>query len=583
MKLRKIKKIKNFNFTIISIYCFIFLTFSLLSFKLYNLQVAKAINGNFVNKFKKITPLRGNIYLVDKDNNLFLAATSYYLYDLYFYPPQSKNIINELNTVLQKIPKDKSLIQENNINNIINNNKSILIAKNLTNEEKETIEKLKYNSLFFEEKIVRDYPLQNLLGTILGFTRLDEESGLLVGQYGLEKYYDEVLKGEIGYRNNIQPIINPKKGADLILNIDYYLQRKTTEILKSAVENYKASGGLIVVAEVKTGNILAAAEIPNYDPNKFYTQKDYSIFISRLSKNYEPGSVMKPFFYAAAFQENLAKPEDTYEDKGYVILNNWKIENFDKKGRGVITLKTALEQSLNTGSVHIAQILGKTRFLKYVEAFRLKTKPEVDFPIIEEPNFNNLLDPGREVNFGTASFGQGVALSPLGLISSFNVFANNGNIIKLNFVKKIIYSDNSQKQTKTQIIAQPLNKQTLEKILPILEGVVDNQATKAKIKGFGIAGKTGSALIPSAKENPQNPSGYSNETITNFVGFFPVSNPEYIVLVRLDKPAQGLLAFGTASPTFKKVAEFLINYYNLEPDKSEELFQQGLDYNLNNN
>jgi cell division protein FtsI/penicillin-binding protein 2 len=245
-------------------------------------------------------------------------------------------------------------------------------------------------------------------------------------------------------------------------------------------------------------------------------------------------------------------------------------------------LKTALEQSLNTGSLYISQVLGKVRFLKYIEAFRLSNKAEVDFPILEEPNFKNLKDPGREVNFGTASFGQGVALSPLNLIQSFNVFANNSKIMKLNFVKKIIYPDNSQKETKPQTISQVLSKNTLDKILPILEGVVINQAKKARIKGFGIAGKTGSALIPSAKETPENPTGYTDEAITTFIGFLPTSDPKYIVLVRLDKPAKGLLAFGTAAPTFKQVAEFLINYYNLEPDKAEELFQS-LDYNLNNN
>jgi cell division protein FtsI/penicillin-binding protein 2 len=575
----KIKKIKKINFlTVLLSILFIFI-FSLLIWKLYNLQVAKAINNKLVNKLEKVSPLRGSIYLVDKDNNLFLAATSYYLYDLYFYPPKSKNIEAELKQVFTFLSKDKVLIKENVINH---SNKSILIAKNLTNQEKSSIEKLKYDSLFFEEKVIRDYPLQELLGTIIGFTRFNEKTGLLEGQYGLEKYYDEILRGEVGYRNNLQTVISPKKGSDLILNIDYYLQRKTTEILKSAVENYKASGGLIIVAEVKTGNILAVAELPNYDPNKFYKQKDYSIFISRLSKNYEPGSVMKPFFYAGAFQDNLVKPEDTYEDKGYVILNGWKIENFDKKGRGVIDLKTALEQSLNTGSVYIYQVLGKIRFLKYVEAFRLSNKAEVDFPILEEPNFKNLKDPGREVNFGTASFGQGVALSPLNLIQSFNVFANNGKMMKLSFVKKIIYSDNYQKETKPQTISQMLNKNTLDTILPILEGVIINQAKKTRIKGFGIAGKTGSALIPSAKENPENPDGYTDEVITNFIGFLPTSNPRYIALVRLDKPAKDLLAFGTAAPTFKKVAEFLINYYNLEPDKAEELFQS-LDYNLNNN
>ncbi len=551
----------------------VFITFGLFIYKLYNFQIVKAeFKKNFSSTIKRIPPLRGNIYLRDKDGNLFLAATSYYLYDLYYYPPKAKNIEGELNNLSKIVNFDL----QSTIEKAKNSNKSFILAKNLNDSQKKKIEDLNYDSVFFEEKVYRAYPLKNLFSTVIGFVRPDED-GILEGQYGLEKYYDEILKGDFGYRKGNLILQNPKKGADLVLNVDFYIQKKIEEILKAKVEEYKASGGLIIVAEVKTGNILGVAELPNYDPNQYFEVKDYSIFISRLSKNYEPGSVMKPFFYAAAFQENLAKPEDTYEDKGYVILNGWKIENFDKKGRGVVDLKTALEQSLNTGSVYISQILGKSRFLKYVENFKLNRKAEIDFPILEEPNFNNLFDPGREVNFGTASFGQGIALSPLNLIQSFNAFSNDGKIVKLNFVKEIIYPE-SKKEIKPQIIAQVLDKETLNEILPILEGVVENQAKKAGKLGYRIAGKTGSALIPAAKETPENPTGYTDEAITTFIGFLPVSNPQYIVLVRLDKPAKGLLSFGTAAPTFRNVIDFLVNYYNIEPDKPEEIFKQTLKY-----
>lgn len=545
------------------------ISFFIISFKLYRLQVAKTIDLKLDQKIQKISPLRGNIYLKDKDGNLFPVALSYYSYDLYFYPPKSKNISEELKKI-------DSIITLSNLENLIDKAKSsknsFILIKDIEEEKKKLLEKLNFDSIFFEEKIKRVYPQENLLSTVIGFAKFNQETGLLEGKYGLEKYYNEILKGEVGYLKETGIIKAPKKGGDLILNIDYYVQRKIEEILKAKVEEYKAEGGLIIVAETKTGNIIGLAELPNYNPNKFNEVKDYSVFVSRISKTYEPGSVVKPFFYAAAFEENLAVPETKYEDKGYVVLNNWVIKNFDGKGRGVIDLKTALEQSLNTGSVYISQILGKTRFLKYVEKFRLNKKAEIDFPILEEPDFRNLVDPGREVNFGTASFGQGISLSPLNLVQSFLVFANQGRIMKLNFVKEIDYIDGSKREINSQIIADKiLNQKTLEEILPILEGVVENQAKKAKIRGYGIGGKTGSALIPSIKETPENPTGYSDEAITTFVGFFPISNPQFIILVRLDKPAKGLLAFGTAAPTFRLVAEFLINYYNIEPDRIQEV------------
>ncbi len=576
----KIKKINIYNFGTL-LFFITTLSFLIILFKIYELQILKPIykNKNF-SKLQIITPLRGDIYLTDKDGNLFLAATSYYLYDLYYYPSKAKNIEEEIKNIF-KIINDQNLDNEK-INQTIslakNNSKSFILKKNISYKQKLELEKLKYDSIFFEEKVVRYYPLKDLLGTVIGFARMNEETRVLEGQYGLEKYYDNLLKGEIGYKDSFKIIKSSKKGNDIILNIDYYVQVKANEILKSAIKKFNAFGGLIIIAEVKTGNILAVAEYPNYDPNNFFKQRDYSIFISRLSTNYEPGSVMKPFVYAAAFEENLIKPEDTYEDKGYIYLNGWTIYNFDKKGRGKVNFKTALEQSLNTGSVYVAQILGKIRFLKYIEYFRLNKKVEVDYSILEEPNFKNLKNPGREVNFATASFGQGIALSPLNLIQSFNLFANNGNILKLNFVKKIKYFNNSYEEIKPKILTKVLTQNTIDKIVSILEGVPENQAKKAKIKGFRVAGKTGSALIPKAKETTLNAIGYSEEAITNFIGFFPVSDPKYIVLVRLDKPAQGLLAFGTAAPTFKEVAEFLINYYNLEPDKFEELTKEMINF-----
>lgn len=555
----------------------IFILFASVTVKLYQLQIVEADKIEINYKFERILPLRGNIYLKDKDNNLYPLALSFYTYDLYFYPPKAKNIEEEINKLFSIISKEKAIKDLNFlIESAKQSSQSILLAKEIEEQEKERLETLKLDSIFFEEKVKRTYPQKNVLSTIIGFARLNSDSGLLEGQYGLEKYYDEILRGEIGYRKDINIFKNPRKGGDLILNIDYYVQKKIEQILKNKIEEYSAQGGLIIVVDNKSGNILGLAEYPNYDPNEFNKISDYSLFISRISKNYEPGSVMKPFFYAGAFEENLVTPETKYEDKGFVILNNKRIENFDGKGRGVIDLKTALEQSLNTGSVYISQILGKARFLKYVDKFRLNKKAEIDFNILEEPNFHNLKDPGREINFGTASYGQGVAISPLNLIQGFMVFANKGTMLKLNFVKQIEYFDGSKDIVSPQIIEKRILKfETIQKILPILEGVVENQAKKAKIKGYSVGGKTGSALIPifmsDAKGKTNDNLGYTDDVITTFIGFFPVSDPRFIVLVRLDKPAKGYLSFGTAAPTFKLVADFLISYYNLDPDKPYEV------------
>lgn len=536
----------------------------LIVFKLYELQIIKAeeIKEILKNDIKSIPPLRGTIYLTDKNNNLIPIAYSYYVYDLYFYPPKAKDIDFEITKIAQILNKNK----EELLKKIKDNNRAIVLEKNLNEELKNKINKLKFDSVFFEEKVIRKYPFNDFLSTILGFAVYNEDEKITKGLYGIEKYYDEYLRGEVGFLSKLGTYKPPKKGSDLILNIDYYVQTKLEKILESALEKYKAQGGLIIVVEAKTGKILGIAEKPSFNLNEYNKVEDSKIYISRISLTYEPGSVMKPFFYAMAFEKNLVTPTSTYFDAGYSVLNNRTIYNFDKKGRGEIDLKTALEQSLNTGSVYISQILGKTRFLETINIFRFNHQPDIDFPLISTNNFKTLYPPyGREINFGTASFGQGISVSPLSLISGFQVFANEGKITNLRIVSKIINSDDKVLVNESKIITQNvISPRTVNIIKEILEGVVENQAKKAKILGYRVGGKTGSAQIPEV-------NGYSDDVITTFIGFFPISDPKFIILVRLDKPEKSLLAFGTAAPTFKKVVDFLINYYNIEPDKIEEL------------
>jgi len=541
------------------------LIFSLVTlYKLFELKVLKAdeLKNNFKNKVTLIPPLRGSIYLTDKNNNLIPIAYSVYVYDLYYYPPKAKNISEELTKIAKILNSDLNLY----LQKITDPQKAVILEKNISESLKSRIENLKLDSVFFEQKVERKYPLGDLLSTILGFAVYDDEQKITKGLYGLEKYYDEYLRGEPGFLTKFGDYKPPTKGADLVLNIDYYLQLKLDKILEKALENYKAEGGLIIVVESQTGKILGVSEKPGFDLNSYSKVKDYQRYLSRLSLTYEPGSVMKPFFYAGAFEEKLITPTSTYFDQGYVVLNNRVIYNFDKKGRGEVDFKTALEQSLNTGSVYVSQLLGKNKFLKYIKKFNFDKRPDIDFPILVENNLKTLYPPyGREINFGTASFGQGISLSPLSLIHAYQVFANDGKMTNLRLVKSLIYPTGEEINNESKVINDDvISTSTNNLIKEILEGVVQNQAKKAKILGYRIGGKTGSAEIPEK-------GGYSDEVITTFVGILPLSKPRFIVLVRLDKPEKSLLSFGTAVPTFRLVAEFLINYYNLEPDNPEEL------------
>ncbi len=282
-------------------------------------------------------------------------------------------------------------------------------------------------------------------------------------------------------------------------------------------------------------------------------------FLTQFTSNFEPGSIIKPITFLSALQYKTIDPLETYEDNGQIIIDGWVIKNFDEKRRGIIPYREALIQSLNVGLAQIALKLGKNRLLKTYDEFRIAEPPFLDLPNLQKPDYQNLIKKHfRKVNLATISFGQGIAISPAKLLEIYSAFALKGKMISFRLGDKLISLEGAE-----NIENEKLGKIGSEKIwdtmLDLLEGVVKEQARKADVSGFRIAGKTGSAYIP--KEG-----GYSDDVITSFIGFFPVSRPKFLIMVKLVKPAKGLLAFGTSAPTFRKVAEFLIKYYNLEPD-----------------
>jgi cell division protein FtsI/penicillin-binding protein 2 len=503
-----------------------------------------------------IIPKRGDIYVTDKNGNLYLVATTKKVYDVYYNPQKAKDVNKEL----KEISKILNIqISTTSIN-------SFIIAKEINENYVSKLKKLNLDSLFFEEYYLRVYPEKNFLSTILGFSTLDD-SKILEGKYGIEKFYDEFLKGEAGISYKFGKIQNALPGNNLILNIDYFVQKYAEKILEEGVKKYNAEGGLLVVARPK-GEIVAAAEYPNYDPNKFNEVKDYNIFLSRLTRAYEPGSVMKTITFLAGLEENVYKPEDKYYDAGIIEINGWKIANFDKKGRGTVELGTAFEQSLNTGAVYIEKLLGHSRFLEYLKKFNFNKKPLIDLPYLESGNLKNLESRDfRDVNFATASYGQGITITPAHLISAFTAFANNGNIYNLMIVKKIVNSDGKENRQNTQIIIKNIVRpQTIEKMKELLERVTINGSGKyAKTEGYKIGGKTGSAFVPYKDKR-----GYSDQVINTYICLLPLSNPQFIIFTRIDKPDQGL-ALVTTVPIAKKMIDYLINYYGIQPDNEGQL------------
>lgn len=552
-------RFKNVNFLIIFLnlapWFFIFLN-------LYQLQFVQAGNFNISiekienSQFRVIPPKRGFIYVKDKDNNFYPVAISVRRYNLYFNPGLSQNIQKDFKRLQSFYPETSALE--------VDPDKTILVEKNLDEEAKKRLEELSLGPIFFEEYYQRVYPEKNLLATIIGFAAKSDE-GFLDGQYGLESYYNKTLRGEEGYRLSFDKIQAPISGRDIVLNIDYFVQKEAEKVLRETVKEFEAQGGLIAISQ-PNGKIIALAEEPSFDLNKFNEISDYKIFLTQFVQNYEPGSVMKAITYLSAIENNVFNENQTYVDTGYVEINGWKISNFDKKGRGQVTLAEALEQSLNTGAVYVEKLIGHSNFLETLKKFGFHQPAQVDLPYLNEGNLKNLFSQeSKDVNFATASFGHGLSIAPAHLLAALNTIASVGSRNNLRLMMGTIANGRVQEEKPIRI-KNILKPSSIPRLNELLERVIVNgSGKKTKIAGFRIGGKTGSAFIPL-----ENQKGYSEDVINTFLVIFPLTSPRFTMLVRIDRPTEGL-ARVTTVPAAKKMIEFLINYYNIQPDNPQEL------------
>ncbi|MFH1181165.1 MAG: penicillin-binding protein 2 [bacterium] len=406
------------------------------------------------------------------------------------------------------------------------------IKSRLTDKEVEDLESKEIAGVNLLYEAGRYFPQSSLASQAVGFVDAN-----LNGQYGLEEYYNDVLAEE---------------GRDIKLSIDYDVQYKAEKLLADSVSGLGFEAGLILVMDPGSGEILVLANFPNFDPNQYsdYAQKgDLSIFQNGATqKIFEPGSVFKPLTMAAAIEEGKITSQTTYVDEGSVKIGSSVISNYDKRVYGEQTMTGVLEKSINTGAVFAEKKLGHSSFLKYIEKFGLFEKTGIDLPEIYSQNKE--FKKGYEINYSTASFGQGIELTPIQLARAYSALANGGLMVRP-------YLNKEQKPALTRVISA---KTALE-ITNMLVSVTENGYGKAaKIPGYYVAGKTGTAQVPEAGE-------YSpNKTVQSFVGYFPAFSPRFLVLVKLDNP-QTKTAEYSAIPIFRSLAEYLVNIYKVPPDR----------------
>jgi len=440
----------------------------------------------------------------------------------------------------------------------------VVLAKDLSSDELAKIKALNLKGLSWQNTPERFYPQGSFAAETLGFL-----GGQGSGQYGIEGYYDDILKGKSGFMEQ-QAGLNALSdanqvslnGSDVYLTIDYNIQFQAETLLAHEQKKDDIESGQIIVMKPDSGRILAMASYPSFDPNNYSKASDLGIFQnSAVQKLFEPGSIMKPFTMAAALNEGKITSDTTYVDTGTVTIGPNSLHNFANEKYGLQTMTQVLESSINTGAVYAEQQIPHKIFFDYMSKFGFNEKTGIDLQG-EVYSRNENLKNGPDFNYATASFGQGISLTPLQIARGFCAIANGGKLVKPYVVEKIV-NGNDETDTSPEISNPIVSQQTVAQLNSMLISVVDKGFNGvAKIPGYYLAGKTGTAQIP----NPTG-KGYlpDSDTVQSFVGYGPAFNPQFLILVKLDKPKVPKSAL-SAVPIFKQLANYIINYWQIPPD-----------------
>ncbi len=454
--------------------------------------------------------------------------------------------------------------------------KYVPLKKQISDEVKKQIEDLHLEGIAFDTEIIRFYPEGSFLSQLIGF--VGYQGDVKTGAYGIEQAFNEYLTGIpgrlaqegsasgawiFGARRDSQPAVD---GESILLTIDKTVEFKAESILKSAVDDNQADSGSIIIMDPKTGAIIAMATYPTFDPNEYANVKDPTVYNNQTTLGaYEPGSIFKPITIAAAMNEGKITPLTTYNDTGEVDVDGYKIKNSDLKAHGIQTMTYALEESLNTGMIFAKETIGNRKFAEYVQRFGFGKKTNVE--VSETKGNLDNLSGNIAVNFHTASFGQGISVTPIQMVQAYGALANGGKMMQPYVVNSRIDANGKIIETKPIEVGSPISVATASAVSAMLVNVVEHgHGAKAAVKGYYVAGKTGTAQVPR-----KDGRGYEeNNNIGSFAGFAPVDDPKFVMLVRINHPRTVKYAETTAAPTFGKMAQFLLQYYNVAPTRQDQ-------------
>jgi cell division protein FtsI/penicillin-binding protein 2 len=437
---------------------------------------------------------------------------------------------------------------------------------------KQNLEKMNLPGVGFDNQYQRFYPEASMAAQLLGFVGKDS-AGNNKGYFGLEGFYDRLLSGKQGLAVEVndafgRPILAEMNqstgvtdGANLIISINRSIQFLVEQKIKDGVEQYGATSGMVGIMDPKTGAILAMAVYPNFDPRDYQDYSDDLYKNPFISDLYEPGSTFKPLVMSAAMNAKLVTPDTKCNIcTGPVSVSGYQLETWDNKYFPNTNMVDVIQHSDNTGMVFVAQKLGVDGMINYLGKFGIGDNTGIDL----QGEVSASLKPKNEwyaVDLATTGFGQGISVTPIELLDATAAIANDGVRMQPQVVAAVEDADGNTTKITPKVLDTPISPGTAKVMAQIMVNAVNKgEASWARLKGYSVAGKTGTASIPvSGHYDP-------NQTIASFVGFAPSDNPKFAMLVILNRPTASIYGADTAAPIFFDIAKSLFSYYRIPPE-----------------
>lgn len=531
---------------------------------------------------EKLYPRRGEIYFQDSRTKMvYPAAVNKDFYLVYAVPEEvvkAKQVETTVATVMTILSisdeeQKKSFLQKLSKGD----DPYEPIAKKVPEDTVMELRRAELAGIYATPQRYRYYPEEHLAGPVLGFVKT-EEGGTMIGQYGLEGYWDKKIAGKGGFVSGERgalggwitlanrTFLEPEDGLSLVLTIDRALEYKACETLRRGLVDYKAKSASLIMMDPGSGAILAMCSLPDFNPNNYSHVEDVAAFNNTsVFTPYEPGSVFKPITMAAGLDMGLITPETTYTDPCERTINGRPIRNADLRCYGKQTMTNVLEKSINTGVVFVQEKMGNERFKEYIERFGFGQKTGVTLNAEVAGDISSLNNKGH-IFGATASYGQGIAVTPLQLAVAYSAIANDGKLPKPYIVEELRYANGKVEKTLPETTEQVIAPRSAKLLSGMLTSVVENSYRAARVPGYYVAGKTGTAQIAEK-------GGYSaTRTNHTFVGFAPADAPRFVLVVKYEEPAyrpEWRWAESTTAPVFKEVMQFALDYYGVPRERQK--------------